>query len=307
MTRIACIGECMIELTEDRVGSPGAMHRTYGGDTLNSAVYLARELAGVNARVSYVTLLGDDPYSGEMLDGWAAEEIDTNFVERIPGALPGLYMIRVDENGERDFLYWRENAAARQLFVAGDATATLDALRGFDWIYFTGITLAIIGDTGRQRLFELCVDVRRGGGRIAFDSNYRPRLWPDPNEARNVIGQAWRHSDVALPSYEDEASLFGDGDPAVTVSRLREAGCGEIVVKRGAAPCIVANGSNTLQVATETVAEALDTTAAGDSFNAGYIAARIRGDRPGDAARAGHRLAARVIAHRGAIVPRPEP
>jgi 2-dehydro-3-deoxygluconokinase len=307
MTRIACIGECMIELTEGGASASGAMHRGYGGDTLNSAIYMARELAGSNERVSYVTLLGDDPYSGEMLRGWTAEGIETDFVERIPGTLPGLYVIRVDEHGERDFLYWREHAAARQLFVAGDATATLGALRGFDWIYFSGITLAILSEAGREHLFELCTDVRRGGGRIAFDSNYRPRLWPGRNEARHVIGQAWRHTDVALPSHEDEASLFGDSDHAVTVSRLREAGCGEIVVKRGATPCIVASGSDTLQVAAEDVAEVLDTTAAGDSFNAGYIAARIRGDAPGDAARTGHLLAAQVIAHRGAIVPRQEP
>ena len=307
MTRIACIGECMIELTEDKAGGPGAMRCGYGGDTLNSAVYMARELAGADARVSYVTLLGDDPYSGEMLRGWAAEGIETDLVERIPGTLPGLYLIRVDENGERDFLYWRDHAAARQLFVAGDATTTLDALRGFDWIYFSGITLAILSEAGRGRLFELCADVRNHGGRIAFDSNYRPRLWRDPNEARRVIGQAWRHTDAALPSYEDEASLFGDSDPAVVVSRLREAGCGEIVVKRGATPSIVASGSDTLQVAAKDVAEVLDTTAAGDSFNAAYIAARIRGDGPGDAARSGHRLAARVVAHRGAIVPRQEP
>jgi 2-dehydro-3-deoxygluconokinase len=306
MTRIACIGECMIELTEDRASGPGAMRRTYGGDTLNSAVYLARELAGPEARVSYVTLLGEDPYSSEMLDAWAAEEIDTSFVERIPGALPGLYMIRVDENGERDFLYWRKQAAARQLFVAGDATGTLDALCCFDWIYFTGITLAIMSEAGRGRMLDLCADVRRGGGRVAFDSNYRPRLWPDRDEARRVIGQAWRHTDVALPSFEDEAALFSDEDPAATVARLRDGGCREVVLKRGAAACIVSGGGETLQVATEDVAAVLDTTAAGDSFNAGYIAARIRGDAPGDAAGAGHRLAARVIAHPGAIVPRPD-
>jgi 2-dehydro-3-deoxygluconokinase len=306
MTRIACIGECMIELIEGGATAPGAMRRGYGGDTLNSAVYMARELPSADARVSYVTLLGDDPYSGEMLRGWAAEGIETDFVERIPGTLPGLYVIRVDEHGERDFLYWRDQAIARQLFVVGNATATLEALRSFDWIYFSGITLAILSEAGRGRLFDLCADIRRRGGRVAFDSNYRTRLWPDPNEARRVIGGAWQHTDVALPSYEDEALLFGDADPAATVARLRDSGCREVVVKRGKAACLVAADGDTLEGATEDVADVRDTTAAGDSFNAAYIAARIRGDTPGDAARAGHRLAARVIAHPGAIVPRPE-
>ncbi len=306
MTRIACIGECMIELSEGGAAAPGAMHRFYGGDSLNTAVYLARELADVDARVSYVTLLGDDPYSGDMLRGWAAEGIETDLVERIPGALPGLYMIRVDEHGERDFLYWRDQAIARQLFIAGDAASTLAALRGFDWIYFSGITLAILSAAGRERLFELCADIRGQGRRVAFDSNYRARLWPDASEARRVIGRAWRHTDVALPSFEDEALLSGDADPAATVARLRESGCSEIVVKRGKAACVVAADGETREAATEDVAEVVDTTAAGDSFNAAYIAARVRGDALGAAARAGHRLAARVIAHHGAIMPSPQ-
>ncbi|MDH5410896.1 MAG: sugar kinase, partial [Alphaproteobacteria bacterium] len=179
MKRIACIGECMIELFEDAASGSGTMRRTWGGDTLNSAVYLARELAGTDAKVHYVTVLGDDPYSTEMLAGWAAEGIDTDLTERLPGALPGLYMIRVDERGERDFLYWRDRAAARQLFITGEAERTLAELAGFDWLYFSGITLAILSIEGRAKLMTLCQAVRGRGGQVVFDSNFRPGLWPD--------------------------------------------------------------------------------------------------------------------------------
>ena len=241
MKKIACIGECMIELFEDAASGPGTMRRTYGGDTLNSAVYLARELPDGQARVHYVTILGDDAYSAEMLDGWAAEGIDTSLTECLPGALPGLYMIRVDQQGERDFLYWRDRAAARQLFATEAAERTLATLAEFDWLYFSGITLAILGAEGRGKLMKLCGTVRERGGQVAFDTNYRPRLWPDREEARDVIGQAWRQASVALPTFEDEAALFGDENAAATVARLRDAGCGEIAVKCGADPCVVAN------------------------------------------------------------------
>lgn len=305
MTNIACIGECMIELFEDAASGPGTMRRTFGGDTLNSAVYLARELAGGDARVHYVTLLGDDPYSTEMLESWTAEGIDAGLTERLPGALPGLYMIRVDEGGEREFLYWRDRAAARQLFTTGGAARLLAALAGFDWLYFSGITLAILGPEGRDKLMGLCETVRGRGGQVAFDSNYRPRLWPDRREARDVIGRAWRQASTALPTFEDEAALFGDADAGATVARLREAGCGEIAVKRGAQPCLVATGSGLIEVPAHRASRVVDSTAAGDSFNAAYIAARVSGRPPGDAAAAGHRLAAHVVGQRGAIVGRP--
>ena len=304
MTKIACIGECMIELFEDTASGPGTMRRTYGGDTLNSAVYLARELAGSEAIVHYVTLLGDDPYSAEMLDGWAAEGIDTSLTERLPGGLPGLYMIRVDARGEREFLYWRDRASARRLFATEGAETTLAALAGFDWLYFSGITLAILCAEGRGKLMNLCETVRKQGGHVAFDTNYRPRLWPDGQAAREVIGQAWRHASIALPTFEDEVALFGDADAAATLARLRDAGCTEIAIKRGADPCIVATEDTLSEVAAHRVAQVIDSTAAGDSFNAGYIAARINGRPPGEAAMAGHALASHVIGQRGAIIRR---
>ncbi len=304
MKKIACIGECMIELFEDAASGPETMRRTYGGDTLNSAVYLARELAGAEAAVHYVTVLGDDPYSAEMLAGWAAEGIDTGLTERLPGALPGLYMIRVDERGEREFLYWRDRAAARRLFATEGAGRTLAALAEFDWLYFSGISLAILGAAGRGKLMDICATVRKRGGQVAFDSNFRPRLWPDRQEARDVISQAWRHASVALPTFEDEAALFGDETPAATVARLRDAGCSEIVVKCGADPCIVAANGEMSAVGAVRVSEVVDSTAAGDSFNAAYIAARIAGRPPDEAAKAGHILASKVIGHRGAIIRR---
>jgi len=302
--RIACIGECMIELNEDPSGGPGAMRRGFGGDTLNTAVYLARELAGTGMRAHYVTLLGDDPFSAEMLDGWAAEGIETGLVERLPGMLPGLYMIRVDARGERSFHYWRNQAAARRLFAAGHGQATLETLAGFQAIYFSAITLAILGDEGRSRLFDLCDRVRARGGIVAFDSNYRPRLWPDAATARAIVAEAWRRSTLGLPSFDDEAALFGDADARATVTRLRAAGCTEIAVKRGGEPCLLATETGEAEIASQPVARIIDTTAAGDSFNAAYIAARLKGLPPRDAVMAGHVLAATVIGHRGAIVPR---
>lgn len=307
MLRIASIGECMIELSEsagDAAAPAMRMQRTFGGDTLNTAVYLARSLAKADAEVHYVTVLGDDPFSAEMLDAWRREGVHTRLVFRLPGQLPGLYIIRTDAAGERSFHYWRSAAAARELCRPEQAAALTKGLAGFDLVYLSAITLAILDAESRRRLFALLENLRNAGTRIAFDSNYRPRLWASRREAREAVQQALRLAAFALPTFDDEAALFGDPDPAATARRLHALGVGEVVVKCGFEPCLVSlAGQPLLRVPVERRVQPVDTTAAGDSFNAAYLAARLTGQTPAAAGAAGHRLAAKVIAARGAIVP----
>lgn len=293
--RAASIGECMVEFHRRPDGTYG---RGFGGDTLNVALYMAR----LGIATDYVTLLGDDQLSQEMVDAWAAEGIGTSLVGRISGRLPGLYLIETDARGERTFLYWRSAAPVRDLMAQrGDALAA--DLGSHDLVYLSGITLSLFDVDGRGRLLEVLAAVRRGGGRVAFDGNYRPRGWPDRDEARAAFTAVLRQTDIALPTFDDEADLFGDASPDATIERLRAAGVAEMAVKRGEQPCLVADCGAVTAVPIARRTDAVDTTAAGDSFNAGYLAARLKGEPAAAAAAQGHRLASEVIGHRGAIIP----
>ena len=294
--KVAAIGECMIEFSQS---ADGAFHRGFGGDTLNTALYLSR--LGVDA--SYVTALGDDALSEAMLTSWQSEGIKTDLVTRVAGRLPGLYMIERDARGERTFLYWRDRAPARELFDRADAPL-LDRLARFDWLYLSGISLSLYGDSGRTRLRELLATTRRNGGKVAFDGNYRPRGWTDKATARRAFEDILPLIDLAMPTFEDEQALFGDDSLQQCVDRLRAVGIGEIVVKRGAQGCVVATGGDCIDVPPPHVVQPVDTTAAGDSFNAAYLAARINGATPPEAALAGHRLAGAVIQSTGAVIAR---
>jgi 2-dehydro-3-deoxygluconokinase len=296
--RVACIGECMIELNETE---GGALQRAFGGDTLNTAIYLARCLKGTGIAVDYVTALGDDPFSAEMIEAWRREGVGTEAVVRLPGKLPGLYLIRTDEVGERSFHYWRSAAAAREMFAAACIDEVRGALVGSDLVYLSSITIAILGDEGRQTLLGTLDRLRDAKGKVAFDSNYRPALWPDPNAAVWWMTEVLRRTDVALPSFEDEANLFADPSAEATAERLHGLGVGEVVVKNGPEPCFVSAPEFRGPVAAERVVRPIDTTAAGDSFNAAYLAARLKGNTPEAAAKEGHALAARVICQPGAI------
>ncbi|WP_334176148.1 sugar kinase [Pseudoxanthobacter sp.] len=294
--RVVSIGECMVEINS---AGGGLFSRAFGGDTLNTAIYLAR----LGTDVAYATALGDDHLSAEMLAGWQAEGIDTGLVLRVPGRLPGLYMIERDAKGERSFLYWRDRAPARELFTLADADYSA-RLGAFDWIYFSGISLSLYGDEGRARLKAMLAAARRRGAKVAFDGNYRPRGWSDPAAARAAFTAILEHVDLALPTLDDETMLFGDADAAACAARIRAAGVGEVVVKEGAKGCTVFGSGAPVAVAPPRAVQPVDTTAAGDSFNAGYLAARIRGADAAAAALAGHRLAGTVIAWPGAIIPR---
>jgi 2-dehydro-3-deoxygluconokinase len=299
--RVACIGECMIELNQR---DHETLALAFGGDTLNTAVYLARVNPRERLVVDYVTALGDDPYSDAMLTMWRGEGIGTGSVARLPGKLPGLYLIRIDDTGERRFFYYRSAAAARELFADARTTPLLATLADYDLVYFSAITLSILGEGARERFFEALTAARARGCRIAFDSNYRPAGWADPAAARTVIGRFLTCVDIALPTFDDETALFNDADPDATATRYADAGVREIAVKLGAEGCLLDIDGDRQRVAVSRQIKPVDTTAAGDSFNAGYLSGRLAGCSARDAALAGHRLAAAKIAHRGAIIPR---
>jgi 2-dehydro-3-deoxygluconokinase len=296
--RVVSIGEVMVELSRNPDGRYGL---AYGGDTFNTAVYMAR--AGVD--VAYATALGDDPYSDGVVNQAGAEGVDTRHMVRVPGRMPGLYVIETDPKGERQFYYWRDTSPARDLFELAEWGALAEAIMESKLVYFSGITLSLYSNVGLGRFLAVLEMARKKGVQVAFDSNFRPRGWKgDVARARTVFSEALKRVDIALPTFDDEALLWGDGHPHATVDRLQAFGVAEVVVKNGPNNALIATKDGREQVPTTEVVTPVDTTAAGDSFNAAYLAARLKGDEPHQAVAAAHHLAGQVIRHRGAIMPR---
>lgn len=297
MTAVA-IGEVMVELARE---ADGRFALAFGGDTFNTAVYLAR--CGV--ATSYATALGDDRFSDAILALCEREGVGAGPILRAPGRVPGLYLIDTDEKGERSFAYWRDASPARELFELTGWEAVAREIVGARLVFLSAITLAIYSNVGLGRLLATLEAVRAQGGVVALDTNFRPRAWKgDVERARLVVGEALARTDIALPSFDDEQALWGDADPIRTIERIAAAGPREIVVKNGAGGALVTGQGAATHVPVPAPVAVVDTTAAGDSFDAAYLAARLAGKPPEEAARAGHRLAGVVVAHRGAIVPR---
>jgi 2-dehydro-3-deoxygluconokinase len=293
MSRVAVLGECMIELShlDERTLALG-----YAGDVYNTAVSLARW----GADVALVSRLGDDHHSEAMLEAWRAEGLDTSLTDQLPGYAPGLYLIRTDPGGERSFTYWRSASPARELLADDEHAARVRAgLAGTEWLLLSGISLSLLSAPAHARLLELLDALSAEGTRVAFDTNYRPAGWPDAATAAARMDEVLTRSALALPTLDDEQALHGDGSAEDTLRRMQALGVEEVVVKLGADGAL-AQGE---RVPAEPGVDVVDTTGAGDAFDAGYLYARMAGLAPAAAAAEGNRLAAAVLRHRGAIVP----
>jgi 2-dehydro-3-deoxygluconokinase len=293
-----CVGEVLIALAR---GSDGRFSLSGGGDAFNTSVYLAR--AGIE--VAFASAVGDDSYSDSIMALAVAEGVSGKLILRAPGRLPGLALIESGPAGERSFRYWREGAPVRDLFDLPDWMRIAEGLMSARLIYFSGITLSLYSNSGIGRFLALLEAARAQGAKVAFDGNFRPHAWKgDLARTRTVFIEALKRVDIALPTFDDEAVLWGDPSPEATVARLQAFGIGEIVVKNGPNSALVAAAGGSEFVPVPEVMVPVDTMAAGDGFNAGYLAARLSGTEPAQSANAAHRLAGDVIRHHGAFVPR---
>lgn len=294
---VICLGEAMVELSLSRT-EPASPHLGYAGDTFNTAIYLKR--MAPELPVGYATKIGTDPLSDGLAALMRSEGLETGLVLRDPARLPGLYAISTDDRGERSFMYWRNASAARAMLAAPGLS--FDALAQARMIYFSAISLAILPDADRAAFLAWLPRYRAQGGIVAFDSNYRPALWPDRTIAQTVIAATWAQTDLAFPSVDDEMALFGDADTRAVLRRLAGLGVRAGALKRGAEGPLSLSGADLGPF--DPAPQVIDSTAAGDSFNGGYMAAHLAGQDEAACLQAGHALARRVVQVRGAILPR---
>lgn len=287
-------GEAMLEVST--LSTSGGLR--YGGDTLNTAVHLAR----LGWSVQFVTALGRDAFSDALCQAWAGQGVDTRHVLRHAERQPGIYAIHNDETGERSFLYWRGASAAREMFSQAGIEDALESAASADLMYFSLISLAILPPEARQRLLDLAARRRTENRPVAYDANYRPALWSSPEEARDWSNRACACADIGLPTLSDEQALHAENFEAdVLARRWNQFGCGEVAVKQGADGCTVLEGEAIQQIAPAHGVRVIDASGAGDAFNAGYLAGRLQSASVWRSVRSGHAVAEWVIGRAGAL------
>jgi len=300
---IALLGEVMLELcpAQPETGDAArAFAMGVAGDTYNSAYALAQ----LGLAVQYQTALGTDPYSDKILSHAQAAGLGMRWVPRLDGEQPGLYIIDNDERGERYFHYWRGQSAARQLLRDERGILTLlDPLGSVPRLMLTGITLALCSEASLHQLLQWLETYRAGGGLVIFDNNYRPRLWGSAQQAQGACQRLLAQTDIYLPSLDDALLMAGSDDRVQQLDILASLGVAEVVVKAAADKVTLLLAGQVESIALPQIKAPLDTSGAGDSFNAAYLAARIRGCDPVRSVKFAAQLAAQTIMQRGALLP----
>lgn len=300
MSKIAIIGECMLELS----GAPFSDQITqgFGGDTLNSALYL--KYLSPETKVHYVTALGEDELSQGLLKRWAELGIETQQIAQFKDLNPGLYWIHLNSAGERTFSYWRKGSAASQWLKHPDAPKILAEISNMEWLYLSGISLAILDSADRRRLLDFLAHYQAQGGKILFDSNYRPQLWESKEVAQKIYREVLALTHLALLTDEDEMAIWNLSEESLLTTLRRYYPTQTLIIKQGALGATMLTEEGEFPIPAPKVANVVDTTAAGDAFNAGCMAQLLAGASLADACRFGHKVAGIVIQHRGAIVPK---
>ena len=143
---------------------------------------------------------------------------------------------------------------------------------------------------------------------VAYDPNYRERLWAargGPDAAVRAMREILPYVDVILPSYPSDAVLLlSSGVSAAAVADGYGALCAEVALKCGARGAAVLAHGRYQEVPADTVAQVVDTTGAGDTWNGVYLMQRLAGAEAALAAAAANRAAGAKLAHRGAIPPK---
>jgi 2-dehydro-3-deoxygluconokinase len=296
MADLVCMGEPMLEFNQQPVGEDGRrlFLEGFGGDTSNAAIAAARQ----GASVAYVTAIGRDAAGERFLELWKQEGVDTSGVTISDHAATAIYFV-MHSNAQHSFLYYREGSAAARIGVENVPESLFS---GSKIAFFSGISQGISASAA-DAVFHAMDCARRGGALVAYDTNYRPRLWP-ADRAAAVIHAAIARADIALPGLDDAKALIGLEDPDAIIDFYLGLGPSLVVLKMGAAGAIVATPDNRTLVPAHPCTP-IDATGAGDTFCGSFLARLIAGDPAVTAARYAAAAAALKTEGYGAVAPIP--
>ncbi|EWH08406.1 PfkB protein [Catenovulum agarivorans DS-2] len=297
MSALVVIGEAMLELREKDASS---LHKSFAGDVLNTAVYAKR--FNQQQSVEFMTGVGNDNYSQQLVEQCKQHGVGSQYCWRHDTANIGIYSISTDNTGERFFTYWRKGSAASKIIDLLDAHTDLAFAAG-SVIYFSGISLAILSDQDKNKFLQYIQTWQEQGLTIAFDPNYRARLWRDKQHAQSYFDKCYALADILLPGLDDHMTLYGHNSPAEIEAYIKPFGYQELIIKSGKAGVFGFAQTGTCHVPFKAAAKQVDATAAGDSFAGTYMAARLRGDSVEQSIIHACDVARVVVQFPGAILP----
>jgi 2-dehydro-3-deoxygluconokinase len=298
MQNVVVMGECMVEFS---LNARNNYKQSFAGDVYNTAVYLKRLQQGAS-NVAFFTAIGNDIMSDGLLGELTENGISTTLVKRVNDRQLGSYLIQTTDEGERSFVYWRDNSAAKVAMSQLNDDEQNKLIEQCDLFYFSGISIAILDEKDRNNFWLFVKKLRSSGTRIVFDSNYRSILWLDEDDTKQQFSNAFEQSDIVFAGIEDFFLLYQLNSFAELDSFFNDYSVAELIIKNGADGVFYCSPAEQFTVDIDQVENVIDTTSAGDAFNSGFLSAKMNGFTAIDAIKQACHLSACVIQHKGAII-----
>jgi len=303
MAYIGSIGEVLIDLIAIKKNGQDDSEELYmrmpGGAPANFAVGVAR----LGANVRFFGKVSDDKFGHFLTQKLAQEGIALdNLVTAQKGEKTSLAFVFRDAFGERDFLFYRENAA--------DSALTSEELKPelfTDLQYLHFGTLSLVAEPSRKATFQAISYCKDNGGTICFDPNIRKDLWSDEKELREVVRQALNKTDIFYPSKEELDFILGKQLPPqeAILELFKQFPIKIVALKLGKEGCLLKSREGFFAEIPSFDVSVVDTTGAGDGFNAGFIFALAQGMSLEEAGVLGNAVGALVIGKEGAMTALP--
>ncbi len=297
MPDLISIGECMIELfSEEPIEEADTFTRSLAGDSFNICV--AAQRLGTSS--GYITRLGNDPFAAYLLNTWTSLGIDTSQIKTVEG-FNAVHFVALMPDGDREFVYYRKGSAPTTL---EPSDLDPDYIGSAKVLHCSGIAQAI-SETARATVLSAARIAKERGAKVSYDPNYRHQLWGH-EEMREAAAELLPYVDYFLPNSSDDApALIGSDDPFQMVERYREMGVPVVAVTRGAEGAVIGCEDRMIEIPAYYPEGPIDSTAAGDAFNGGFIHGMLNGMSVEDAGHLGTITAGLKLRQRGAVAGMP--
>ena len=292
--KICAIGECMMELTN-------AKHALYSqsiaGDTLNFTSYLDKKIFDT----SYFTAVGTSEISKRVISFLKKQKIKTNLVSRISSHEIGLYLIENSKAGEKIFYYWRDNSAAKFFFNNQKIKKCQNQLKKFQYVYFSGITLSLFDDNNFHKFLSLIEFLKKKQIKIIFDFNIRIKRW-SKKKLFSYFSKTLPFVDILFSSGEDLNFLKGNASLKTFKNLIQKYNIEHGIYRNNAILNYSFYKDERYFIKNKIKNKVVDTSGAGDGYNATYISKFIKFNDPQKALHAASEIGAKIVMKKGAIV-----
>ena len=293
--KICAIGESMIEITNIQ-GSKFV--QSFAGDTLNFLSYLNKK----NISADYLTAVGGSKINKDFFYLLKSRSISNKFIHVDNKNETGLYLIKNDNKGEKSFYYWRDNSAAKIHLNKLNYNKISVALKKYDYLYFSGITLSVISNKKQNELLYAIKKIKNHNVKIIFDLNVRVKRWLSKKTLTNSMNLFLPYIDILFCSGEDIKNWKNNQSLEFFKKFVKFYNIKHAIFRQNASKNYVFLNNSLYQIMNKTKKKIIDSSGAGDGYNAAYISEYLISNDVYRSLKSAHFLGSKIVMKKGAIV-----